>query len=274
MPDGIITILDEVDKSELETQIEDHTSTDHIKTYTDIGQIGLTAGSETIESIATSLPNSSRLMYTVTDTNAAIYPYTYGTLIVDKANVSRVTFQFYRKDSSQFWVGMCTIDDSTTWFGWSLVYGEHSKPTPEDIGAVDKNGDTMTGILNFQKYDNGSGWIQKNHSTSADYGTQIRDESASEKVAMLAVCGAEQRVTVTLRDGPDASAVAYTVYHTGNKPTASEITPGTFSGKMVAQYTASSDIESSQLRNIYAGTSGMTAGTTRLNPGYIYLQYK
>lgn len=146
--------------------------------------------------------------------------------------------------------------------------------TPADIGALSKTDDTMTGVLTFQKYDNGSGWVNKNHSSDEDYGMQIRDVSASDQVATLAVCGAEQKATLTLKNGPDDSAAVYEFYHTGHRPEASEITPGTFSGKMIAQYTAGSDVTDGQVRNIYAGTTEMTPGSTKLNSGYIYLQYK
>lgn len=146
--------------------------------------------------------------------------------------------------------------------------------TPADIGALSKTDDTMTGVLTFQKCDNGSGLVNKNHSSTEDYGMQIRDVSASDQVATLAVCGAEQKATLTLRNGPDDSATVYEFYHTGHQPEASEIVPGAFSGKMTAQYTASSDVAASQVRNISAGTDSMTHGLTKLNSGYIYLQYK
>lgn len=139
---------------------------------------------------------------------------------------------------------------------------------------VNKSGDTINGVLTFQKCDNGSGWVNKNHSSTEDYGMQIRDVSASDQVATLAVCGAEQKATLTLRNGPDDSATVYEFYHTGHKPEASEIQPGAFSGKMLAQYTAGSDVTAGQVRNIYAGTDSMISGSTKLNSGYIYLQYK
>lgn len=177
--------------------------------------------------------------------------------------------------------GIITILDETDKISIEEQIANHTSATDNphgvtaaQVGALSKTGDTLTGILTIQKCDNGSSSINKNHSSTEDYGTQIRDVSASDQVATLAVCGAEQKVTLTLRDGPDDSATTYDVYHTGNKPTASDIQPGAFSGKMLAQYTASSDVTAGQLRNIYAGTTPMTSGSTKLNSGYIYLQYK
>ena len=204
MPNGIITILDETDKSALETKMDGHiadTNNPHGVTASQIGASSL-------------------------------------------------------KHASQHATGG---DDAIT---------------PADIGALSKNGDTMTGVLNFQKHNNGSGWVNKNHSSTADYGMQIRDVSASDQVATLSVCGAAQKATLTLRNGPDDSAVVHELYHTGNQPEASEIQPGAFSGKMLAQYTAASDVTAAQIRNIYAGTAAMTSGVTKLTSGYIYLQYK
>lgn len=160
-------------------------NTHYIKTYTSITQLGLTAGSETIGSIVSSLPINSRLVGAVgASSNTAIYPYDYGTLIVDKIDEYRTIFTFYKKENNAMWVGTYDANKATPWSGWSKIYNAEDKPTAE------------------------------------------------------------------------------------------EILPGTFVGKMMAQYTAGSNLGESQLRNIYAGTASMTAGTTKLNPGYIYLQYK
>lgn len=55
---------------------------------------------------------------------------------------------------------------------------------------------------------------------------------------------------------------------------ASQVTAGTFVGKMVAASGAVSTVGTAQLRNIYAGTEDMTAGTTALASGDIYLVYE
>ena len=55
---------------------------------------------------------------------------------------------------------------------------------------------------------------------------------------------------------------------------ASNITAGTLSGKVVANATAVATLANKQVRNIYAGTSTMTAGTTALPSGDIYIKYK
>lgn len=52
------------------------------------------------------------------------------------------------------------------------------------------------------------------------------------------------------------------------------ISEGTFAGKVVANASAVSSYSTKQVRNIYAGTSSMTASSTSLATGDIYLQYE
>ena len=52
------------------------------------------------------------------------------------------------------------------------------------------------------------------------------------------------------------------------------ISAGTFAGKMVANASAVSNLTNSQVRNIYAGTTDLTAGTSTLATGDIYLCYE
>lgn len=67
--------------------------------------------------------------------------------------------------------------------------------------------------------------------------------------------------------------------HTGFAPTshtqaASTITAGTLAGKVQANATAMATLGNAQVRDIYAGTSDMTAGTTSLATGSIYVMYE
>ena len=55
---------------------------------------------------------------------------------------------------------------------------------------------------------------------------------------------------------------------------ASTITAGTLAGQVVANATAVATLTTAQVRNIYAGTDDMTAGTTSLPTGQIYLMYE
>lgn len=101
-----------------------HNSHSEISNYADLEDIGLTAGSETIESIATALPTYSRLIVTVGSTNnTSIYPNSYfGLLTVDKTANSRIVFTFTNNAGAQ-WIGVYAINSSgNTWTGWIEQY--------------------------------------------------------------------------------------------------------------------------------------------------------
>lgn len=55
---------------------------------------------------------------------------------------------------------------------------------------------------------------------------------------------------------------------------ASTITAGTFGGQVAANASATSTIGTAQVRNIYAGTGDMVAGSTALTTGAIYIVYE
>lgn len=54
----------------------------------------------------------------------------------------------------------------------------------------------------------------------------------------------------------------------------SQLTAGTFAGRVLANQTAQAVLTDAQLRSIYVGTGAMTAGSTSLVTGMIYLQYE
>lgn len=56
--------------------------------------------------------------------------------------------------------------------------------------------------------------------------------------------------------------------------TAAGVKAGTFAGKVLANATAVATVTDKQMRNIYAGTADMTAGTTALTTGDIYVMYE
>lgn len=55
---------------------------------------------------------------------------------------------------------------------------------------------------------------------------------------------------------------------------ASNVTAGTLAGQVVANATAVATIGTAQVRNIYAGTTDLTAGTSALATGTIYIVYE
>lgn len=69
----------------------------------------------------------------------------------------------------------------------------------------------MTGALNFQTVNNGSGRLQKSHSATADYGTILRDFDKNGNFLSVVIRAALGTVSVAGRDG-----VAKEILHTGN----------------------------------------------------------
>lgn len=106
---------------------------DHqLKTYTDLSQIGLKVGSETIEEICEALPNASMLTYSVgSPNNGSIYPKfssgttQYGLIEVVRRELTRVVMRYVPKVESQTqkpveYIGMAYQDmGEWHWSGWS-----------------------------------------------------------------------------------------------------------------------------------------------------------
>ena len=61
---------------------------------------------------------------------------------------------------------------------------------------------------------------------------------------------------------------------TSHNQAASTITAGTLAGKVLANATSVATVGDKQVRNIYAGTTDMVAGTTSLATGDIYIMYE
>lgn len=91
-----------------------------MRDYTDLAQLGLTEGAETVEQIAMALPIYSRLTLAVGQNgNASAYPDgNIGLLVVEKATQSRIKFTF-TSNQAEMWVGMYAINSTgNTWTGW------------------------------------------------------------------------------------------------------------------------------------------------------------
>ena len=97
---------------------------DHqLKTYTDLSQIGLKVGSETIEEICEALPDDSLLIYPVGDRSSEIYPTEYGLTEVIRRNQNIITMRYTPKRGTQAvvqYAGLAYKDTSGWhWSGWS-----------------------------------------------------------------------------------------------------------------------------------------------------------
>ena len=120
--------------SNIQSQLDSKASlSDHkIITYTDLSQIGLTLGSETIESIANALPVGSVLqIWTGLNHNTDIYPTSYGSLRVEKYHNVRTCFTFHNQSAEAYreWIG---FDNGSHWSDWDEVLVASKAVTKED----------------------------------------------------------------------------------------------------------------------------------------------
>ncbi|MGL4843971.1 MAG: tail fiber domain-containing protein [Aeromonas veronii] len=77
-------------------------------------------------------------------------PFSYGTLfVVGRGNAAYgfVTQYATDKQSRKTFVRTRNDDSAKTWTPWVQIYDSANKPTPADLGAVNKAGDTLTGTL-------------------------------------------------------------------------------------------------------------------------------
>lgn len=103
-------------------------------------------------------------------------------------------------------------NDGTSWVAWRKMYDEGNKPTPAEIGAVNKAGDTMTGAL----------VVDVNSPTPLTL-------RRTTQVGMKFIVGGATRVfgvdnNSILRFGAnDDHGQNYKVYHSGDKPSAADL---------------------------------------------------
>lgn len=115
-----------IDSTSTDTQVPSaksvyDTTSKFLRTYTSITELGLTVGSETIEDIANSMGDKTRLITLIfeANNNMSIYPYKNGTLIVEKINIYRVNLKFCEDISSNVYVS--TYHGEKGFTGWQQL---------------------------------------------------------------------------------------------------------------------------------------------------------
>ncbi len=158
-----------------------------------------------------------------------------GALIIIKYNIARVSFEFIGEATGFYDAYLRSTADRFT--GWRRHYTAANKPTAADVGALPSAGGTLTGTLMLTNgVNNGKGVLLKNASADVDYGTQVSDYDVNENMSNLQVRASQKYAKLNNCEN--------TLY-------------GTY-----------------QLRNIAAGTTDLTAGTSSLANGQIYLVYE
>lgn len=225
----------------LEGKFNSISSEHKIKTYSSLAQIGITAGdttSETIPNIMAALPDASVLMYDVLSGNniEAPYPAQYGTMRIYKVSSIRNVLEFSSHSSNTRWYGVF----NSSFKGWNKIYDSGNLPTLAELGAAASGhkhaaGDITSGTLAVAR---GGTGVTSNPSMLTNLGS----------TSAASVFAASPRPGVT-----------------GTLPVANGGT---------GQTTATPAVGTSALRAIHAGTSDLTAGSSSLTTGAIYLVYE
>ena len=116
----------------------------NLKTYYEFKTIGITNGSETIDSIMSAIPSGSLFIAGITSASANIYPMTGGgTLFVEKSYSDRAKFTYWYGNTNvnkQIWIG---LHNAGYWSGW-IELADASKFLPLD-GSVPMSGNLLIG---------------------------------------------------------------------------------------------------------------------------------
>lgn len=96
----------------------------NLVSYTDLSQLGLTKGSETLIQIITAMTDGSYLQLSIDSSyNSSQYPNLQGTLIINKANINRISIKY------MFATGVIatnTYHDGSGFSGWNKLANENT----------------------------------------------------------------------------------------------------------------------------------------------------
>lgn len=159
-------------------------------------------------------------------------PFNYGTMSVVGSEKDGNTFVTQiATDKSSGVTYIRTRSDDGTWTAWNKQYSEQSKPTPAEVGAVNKTGDTMTGALGVTRIDHVDLPSASQQLINA-YNTGIVFVGNTQTVNDLRLQTNNGVVSVTVGSAP------FRIYHAGFKPTAADVgalsaTGGSISGEIL-----------------------------------------
>ena len=111
-----------------------------------------------------------------------------------------------------------------------------------------------------------------------NFNNRITQANTGLSTVQSATAAAQTTANTAVSNAAAAAAAAQTTANgkanASHTQGAATITAGDFAGCVGANPAAQADVGYRQLRNIYAGTGAMTAGSTALTSGVIYLQYE
>ena len=205
------------------------------KSFNDLSQIGITAGSETIMDIIVAMPEGSDLSYEIraSQHNHDAYPYPTGTITIKKYSDSACDIEHVCSANNEYrgtW-RMYAVGSANTFIlsDWIQVYDAVNPPTAAETGAVAKTGDTMTGPLIVERES-----YPKIHLKQLSEGLVGKFEISDAQEVLMGIYNNDETeyCNILLKLNPDdvksilgiaTNSGYYSVYGEHNKPTASDV---------------------------------------------------
>ena len=136
-------------------------------------------------------------------TGVPVPGFWHGVLTLGAANGDKGLFIF--NDTGAYCIAtMARAFDTSVW--QSIAYGDF----------LPLAGGILRGDLSLQKAANGSAHFFKNHTETADYGTEVRDINVGGAVAGISMNAEQQKIHAKFVNG--GQTYLHELYHTGNLP--------------------------------------------------------
>lgn len=160
-----------------------------------------------------------------------------GRMIVSAWNWGSWSSQIYLPDGGEIYYRISLDQDGTNWTNWCQLYNTKFKPSPSDIGAISKTGDTITGTLNF--YSNGNEIEIKNPNNSGQARGVVYKNTSNQIIGMVGAFFTSQndisKMYIGATNEPWTGVNSFSIdknfcyfnnkkiYHEGNKPSPLDI---------------------------------------------------
>ena len=188
-----------------------------MRVYTDLSQIGLTVGSETIDSIMNALPAYCALNITITSAhNTSIYPMTAGSLFVRKTWSGRAIFEFYSPDNTRSDLLYFALHNNISFTGW-IECGNKN-------GYLPLTGGTITG--NYFGMADHYGYVYANGDETKIGAHNTQEKSPTDERALTIRTSAKTELAKAFyfKDKVNGTTKDYFIFGEHNKPS------GTYTG--------------------------------------------
>lgn len=226
--------------------------------------------------------------------------YAYGMATIFKRSSSFIMVVIWGRFGTRGGKIQTNYYDNTTstWTGWDSLFTTSGgtitgTTTPLVLNNENANGETYLGFRNNGTVSGFLGFSANGNLFMSKDGSSFTTILHTGNSAKIATSGKYSDLSGTPSSLPASDVYSwakasakpsYTWSEITSKPTsftpashnqaASTITAGTLAGKVQANASAASTVTNAQVRDIYAGTSALTANSSSLTTGTIYVQYE